>query len=125
VIERREPRQIPLGELLRAVPNMAKLVGRLARDPRVPARNKATLVFVAAYVLSPVDLVPSFVPVFGQLDDLVLAALALNQLLNEVPAPLVREHWDGERDVLEVIQETLRIGSSFVPWRVRKLFSNQ
>ena len=125
MIERRGHRRIKLAELARSLPNLAKLVARLARDPRVPARNKATLMVVGAYLISPVDLVPAVVPGFGQLDDLVIAVLALEQLLNEVPADVVREHWDGPEDVLEVIQETLRFVTSFVPARVRKLFSSR
>jgi uncharacterized membrane protein YkvA (DUF1232 family) len=125
VIERRGHRRIRLAELARSVPNVAKLVARLARDERVPARNKATLVVVGAYLVSPVDLVPAIVPGLGQLDDLVIAVLALDQLLNEVPADVVREHWDGPDDVLELIQETLRLVTGFVPARVRRLFSGR
>jgi uncharacterized membrane protein YkvA (DUF1232 family) len=118
-------RRIKLVELARSVPNLAKLVARLARDERVPARNKATLVVVGAYLVSPVDLVPAIVPGFGQLDDLVIAVLALDQLLNDVPAEVVREHWDGSDDVLELIQETLRLVTGFLPARVRRLFSGR
>jgi uncharacterized membrane protein YkvA (DUF1232 family) len=118
-------RRIKLAELARSVPNLAKLVARLARDERVPARNKATLVVVGAYLVSPVDLVPAIVPGFGQLDDLVIAVLALDQLLNDVPAEVVREHWDGSDDVLELIQETLRLVTGFLPARVRRLFSGR
>jgi uncharacterized membrane protein YkvA (DUF1232 family) len=125
MMDKRGHRRMRLAELVRSLPNLAKLVARLARDPRVPARNKATLVVVGAYLLSPVDLVPAVVPGFGQLDDLVIAVLALDQLLNDVPADLVREHWDGPDDVLEVIQEALGLVTSFVPSRVRKLFSSK
>jgi uncharacterized membrane protein YkvA (DUF1232 family) len=125
VIQPRGHRRMKLAELAGSVPNVAKLVARLARDPRVPARNKAILVVVAAYLVSPVDLVPAIVPGFGQLDDLVIAVLALDQLLNEVPADVVREHWDGPDDVLELIQETLRLVTGFVPARVRRLFSGR
>jgi uncharacterized membrane protein YkvA (DUF1232 family) len=114
-----------LADLAEAVPNIAKLVVRLVRDARVPVRHKATLLIVAAYLLSPLDLVPSFVVGLGQLDDVILAVLALNQLLNEVPVEVVREHWDGDRDVLELIQEALRVATSFVPARVRRLFSGR
>jgi uncharacterized membrane protein YkvA (DUF1232 family) len=118
-------RQIRLKDLARAAPQLAKLVFRLSRDPRVPARNKTTLVLVGVYLVSPIDLIPAFVPGLGQFDDLVMAALALDQLLNDVDAEVVREHWDGEQDVLEVIQETLRLATSFVPARVRRMFSSR
>ena len=98
-----------LGGLAAALPNLVKLVWGLARDDRVPARAKATLLFTVVYLVSPLDLVPSFIPGLGQLDDVVLAALTLNQLLNDVPEEVVREHWDGDADVLEVIQGALRL----------------
>jgi uncharacterized membrane protein YkvA (DUF1232 family) len=112
-----------VGALAAAVPNLVKLVWGLARDDRVPARAKATLWFTVVYLVSPLDLVPSFIPGLGQLDDVVLAALTLNQLLNNVPEEVVREHWDGDADVLEVIQEALRFATSLLPARVRKLFA--
>ena len=118
-------RQIKLREYALVAPHMAKLVVRLLRDPRVPARNEATLVFVGAYLLSPLDLVPSFLTGIGQLDDIVVAALALDQLLNDVPEEVLREHWDGDRDLLELVREILDISTSFVPAPLRRLFSSR
>ena len=110
-------------EYVLLLPRLAKLIAGLVRDPRVPARPKATLMLVAVYLVSPIDLVPSFVPGLGQLDDLVVAALALDGLLNHVPESVVREHWEGDEDVLEVVQEILRQFTSRVPFPLRKLFS--
>jgi uncharacterized membrane protein YkvA (DUF1232 family) len=110
-------------EYVLLLPRLAKLIAGLVRDPRVPARPKATLMLVAVYLVSPIDLVPSFVPGLGQLDDLVVAALALDGLLNHVPEGVVREHWEGEEDVLDVVQEILRQFTARVPFPLRKLFS--
>jgi uncharacterized membrane protein YkvA (DUF1232 family) len=124
MIEQRDPnRQTTLKDYVLLLPNLARLIARLVRDPRVPARPKATLVVVSIYLVSPIDLVPSFVPGLGQLDDLMLAALTLDQLLNQIPEELVREHWDGEQDVLDVVREVLRQSTSFIPAPVRRLFS--
>jgi uncharacterized membrane protein YkvA (DUF1232 family) len=124
MIESRDPaRQTTLREYALLVPRMARLIARLVRDPRVPSRRKATLVLVAAYLVSPVDLVPSFIPGLGQLDDLVIAALALDGLLNHIPEAVVREHWEGEQDVLDIVREVLRQATSFVPAPVRRIFS--
>lgn len=114
-----------LREYALLAPRMAKLIARLVRDPRVPARNKATLVFVAAYLVSPIDLIPSFITGLGQLDDIVIAALALDQLLNDVPEEIVREHWDGDHDLLELVREVLDISTSFVPGPLKRLFSSR
>jgi uncharacterized membrane protein YkvA (DUF1232 family) len=62
-----------------------------ARDPRVPWYAKAMAAAVAAYALSPVDLIPDFVPVLGYLDDLVIVPLGILLAVRLVPAPLMAE----------------------------------
>lgn len=106
-------------------PRLAVLVTRLLRDPRVPARPKATLLVLGAYLASPLDLIPEFIPGLGQLDDLVIAALALDSILNRVPDEIVREHWDGDEDVLEVVRNILDIATTFVPGRLKRLLARR
>lgn len=118
-----EVEQTKLKEYALLVPNLAKLLWRLTRDPRVPARSKATLVILMGYVVSPIDIIPDFVPGVGQLDELVIAAFVLDQMLNRVPANVVREHWDGDQDILEVVQEILDIATKFVPGWLKNRFA--
>ncbi len=118
------PAQTSLKEYALLAPRLGRLVWRLVRDPRVPARSKAALVMVAGYIASPVDLVPDFLPALGQLDDIVLIAFALDQILNRVPEELVREHWDGEEDVLALVRQILDISTAFFPRWLRRLFTN-
>ncbi len=113
--EARASRPTELKEYVFLVPRLGKLIWRLTRDPRVPARSKAMLVMLGAYVLSPVDLIPDFIPGLGQLDDVVIAAFALDQILNRVPDDIVREHWDGDEDVLQLVREILDISTTFMP----------
>jgi uncharacterized membrane protein YkvA (DUF1232 family) len=115
--------QTRLSEYALLLPRLAKLLWRLARDPRVPPRSKAFLFLLGGYLVSPIDLVPDFIPGIGQVDDLVLVAFALDQLLNRVPEHIVREHWDGDEDVLEIIRQVLDIGTSFIPGWLRKRIS--
>ena len=117
------PPQTKLKEYALLVPNLGKLIWRLSRDPRVPARSKASLVLLGGYLVSPVELIPDFIPGVGQLDDIVVAAFVLDQMLNRVPAEIVREHWDGDRDVLELVQEVLDIATGFVPGWLKNRFS--
>src|SRR5829696_4900307 len=63
------------------VPDCVVLVGRLLHDPRVPRRRKLLLALLAAYLASPIDLVPDFIPVAGQLDDAILVALVLRSIV--------------------------------------------
>lgn len=117
------PPQTRLKEYALVLPRLVKLLWRLARDPRVPARSKATLLILGAYLASPIDVIPDFIPGLGQLDDLVVVAFALDQMLNRVPPDVVRQHWEGEEDVLELVQEILDISTGFVPGWVKKRFS--
>jgi uncharacterized membrane protein YkvA (DUF1232 family) len=111
-----------LKKYARLAPQFVKLVGRLMKDPRVPARQKAILLVVGAYLASPIDLVPDFIPGIGVLDDIVIAAFALDQILNRVPEECVRDHWEGDEDVLAVVREVLDIASGRVPdWLKRRL----
>lgn len=79
------------------------LLKRLLGDPRVPARRKALLLLLVAYIATPIDLVPDFIPVAGQLDDVLIAALALRYVLRAGGGALLREHWPGPDRSLEVV----------------------
>jgi len=63
-----------------------------ARDPRVPWYAKATAACVAAYALSPIDLIPDFIPVLGYLDDVVIVPLGIMLAVRMIPPPLMAEH---------------------------------
>lgn len=77
-----------------ALPLRAKLslLWRMARDPEVPATAKAVLPVLGAYVAMPLDIVPDFIPVLGQLDDLVIVAAGLTLFLWLTPRPVVEAH---------------------------------
>jgi len=66
--------------LLLLLPNLAVLLGRLLRDPGVPGTAQVALGAIAAYLASPVDLIPDFMPFVGYLDDVILVALILDGL---------------------------------------------
>lgn len=85
------------------IPDCAVLLRRLLGDPRVPRIRKAILAVLIAYLLMPFDLVPDFVPVAGQLDDVIVAALALRLALRSGGPDLLREHWPGPAGSLAVV----------------------
>jgi uncharacterized membrane protein YkvA (DUF1232 family) len=89
--------------LARFVPDCVVLFKRLLADPRVEWWRKALLVFVIVYLASPIDLVPDFIPVAGQLDDAVVVALALRAILRAGGVELIEEHWPGPRSSLSLI----------------------
>jgi uncharacterized membrane protein YkvA (DUF1232 family) len=85
------------------VPDCAVLFARLARDPAVPRRRRLALVAVAAYLASPIDLVPDFLPVAGQADDALLVALVLRWLVRGGGPELLERHWPGPGSSLRVV----------------------
>jgi uncharacterized membrane protein YkvA (DUF1232 family) len=74
---------------------------RLRSDPHAPFRAKAALVFAGLWVLSPIDLVPEFLPVIGPLDDMVVVAIALRYAARRVPRVVLEEAWAGDPNLLD------------------------
>jgi len=106
-----------------AVPHLATLVAGLMADRRVPAKAKATLAIVAAYLAMPFDLIPDFIPVLGYLDDLVLVILVFDGVLNQIDEAIVAEYWKGDPATLQRLQAVSRRAARFIPyWIKRKLF---
>jgi uncharacterized membrane protein YkvA (DUF1232 family) len=85
------------------LPDCVVLVSRLLRDDRVPRRRRWLLVALAGYLALPFDLVPDFVPVAGQLDDVIVVALVLRHLVRAGGDELIREHWPGPARSLDVV----------------------
>ena len=105
------------------LPNLIKLLSRLLKDPRVPRRSKILLGVSFAYVLSPIDLLPEFIPVAGVLDDIFLVTFALNHLIERAGEEVVVEHWDGPQDLLGMIKSVLATVTDVVPVRIRRMMS--
>jgi uncharacterized membrane protein YkvA (DUF1232 family) len=89
-----------LRDLAGLLPACVTTARRLRRDPRVPARAKLAVAVAALWVLSPIDLVPEFLPVVGPLDDVVVVALALRYAARQVPGEVLTEAWPGDPQLL-------------------------
>ena len=85
---------------MRRLPNYGRLAANMLRDDRVPVEARSALVAGGAYVISPIDLIPGFIPVLGQLDDLLVALLGLRFALSQSPPEVREEHLEraGLRD---------------------------
>lgn len=110
-------------DALTTLPNLIKLLVRLSRDPRVPRRTKIVLAAALTYVVSPIDVIPEFIPLVGVADDLLLLAFAVNHLVHVAGEDVVLEHWDGPRDLLELVRAILDVASDMVPPRLRRLIA--
>ncbi len=86
------------------IPDCLVLVKRLLGDARVPRRRKLLLLLLVGYLAMPIDLVPDFMPVAGQLDDAILVALVLRAVLRAGGEDLLREHWRGPPRSLELVR---------------------
>jgi uncharacterized membrane protein YkvA (DUF1232 family) len=91
------------GALATFIPDCIVLVTRLARDPRVPRWRKLLLLLLVGYLALPFDLVPDFIPVAGQLDDVIIVALVLRSFVRSGDRDLVRELWPGPEQSLALI----------------------
>jgi uncharacterized membrane protein YkvA (DUF1232 family) len=78
----------------------------------VPRGPKIALAIGVVWLISPIDLLPEFLPVLGPLDDAVVAALVLRYLVKRAGAGVVRSHWRGDPDTLERILRAARIPTS-------------
>jgi uncharacterized membrane protein YkvA (DUF1232 family) len=97
-------------QLLLIAPDLFHLLTRLMLDSRIPVAEKAALGAALAYFISPIDLLPEAVlgPV-GYVDDVALAALALNRVINAGHGEVAKELWAGDGDLLVVLQQILEV----------------
>lgn len=114
----------PMWQLIRRLPTYARLSAALARDPRVPGSSKAMLVAGGAYLVSPIDLVPGFIPVAGQLDDLYVVLMGLRQAIRMSPPDVIHEHFTRVGLPLSIVDEDLAAIRAFVRRGVRWSLDN-
>jgi uncharacterized membrane protein YkvA (DUF1232 family) len=95
-------------ELAMLLPNLLTLLRGLIRDPRVGRFDKLLLVVAVAWVASPIDLIPEFIPVFGPLDDVVVVALILRRLVRRAGPEVVSDHWRGDPEIMQKILKLVR-----------------
>jgi uncharacterized membrane protein YkvA (DUF1232 family) len=85
------------------VPDCAVLFKRLLRDPRVPRSAKLTLALVIPYLASPIDLIPDFIPVLGQIDDALLVVFVFGYVARRAGREVIEELWPGSEQGLRVV----------------------
>jgi uncharacterized membrane protein YkvA (DUF1232 family) len=90
-------------EVVRFVPDVVVMLRGVLEDERVPRSAKLQTGALLAYIASPIDVIPDFVPVLGQLDDGALAALAVRRLLTAAGEPVLRDHWRGSERGLQML----------------------
>jgi len=109
--------------LVLVIPNLLLLCARLMVDPRVPAKERLLVAGAIVYAFLPLDLIPDMLPFVGQVDDAYLIALTLLRLMNVTDPRVVREHWRGGGDVVELIGATALIAGKLLPKRIRRVLT--
>jgi uncharacterized membrane protein YkvA (DUF1232 family) len=97
------PRGSSLGESVRLLPDLLRLVRRLAADRSLPRGVRIQLGLLLIYLASPFDLIPDFVPVLGWADDAIIVTAVLRSVVRRVGLLAIREHWPGTDDGLAAL----------------------
>ncbi len=101
-------RRVAAKELALLLPNLVLLFKDLLRDPAVSRGPKIWLAIGLVWLVSPIDLLPEFLPMLGPLDDAVVAALVLRHLVRRAGPDVVRSHWRGEPATLDALMRAAR-----------------
>ena len=97
------PRDVPAREILRLVPDVLRLLRRLIGDAAVPLDVRIVLVGLVAWIVSPIDLIPEFIPGLGPLDDIVVAVVAMRYVRRRIGVEGIRSRWTGSDDGFRVL----------------------
>ncbi len=107
--------------LLMFLPNMVILCGRLMVDKRVPRAERALFAAAVIYAIIPFDFIPDMIPFVGQIDDLFLISLTLLRLIDRTDDMVVREHWRGGGDVVQLAESVVTIAPLLMPRRIARV----
>ncbi len=114
-----------LKNLLLFIPNMVLLCARLLTDARVPKTEKALVAGAVIYAIVPLDLIPDMIPFVGQIDDAYLIAITLLRLIDRTDPKVVREHWNGGGDVVQLVEAMAMMTAKFLPQRIRRVLTSR
>lgn len=97
------PRGNLLKEALRLLPDLLRLIRRLAADKSLPRGVRIRLALLAVYLALPIDLIPDFIPVLGYADDAIIVTVVLRSVVRHAGLDAVRAHWPGTDDGFDVV----------------------
>ena len=107
--------------LLMFLPNMVVLSLKLMVDKRVPITERALFAGAVIYAVTPLDFIPDMMPFVGQVDDLFLIALTVLRLIDRTDDMVVREHWRGGGDIVQLAESAATIAPMLMPKRVARV----
>jgi uncharacterized membrane protein YkvA (DUF1232 family) len=98
------PDELRIKDALRLLPDLVRMLRRLASDRALPRGVRVRLWLLLAYLALPVDLVPDFIPVIGYADDAVIVAVALRSVTRRAGPEALNKHWPGTSDGLAAVR---------------------
>ena len=98
-----------LTDAVRVLPDTLRLLKRLATDRALPVGIRVRLWLLFAYVASPIDLIPDFIPVLGFADDVIIVCLVLRSIVRTAGPEAVRKHWPGSDEGLSAVWRAARL----------------
>src|SRR5207247_3243445 len=107
--------------LLMFLPNMVILCARLMVDSRVPRVERALFAAAVIYAIIPFDFIPDMIPFVGQIDDLFLISLTLLRLIDRTDDTIVRAHWRGGGDIVQLAESAATIAPLLMPRRISRV----
>jgi uncharacterized membrane protein YkvA (DUF1232 family) len=107
--------------LLMFLPNMVILCCKLMVDKRVPRTERALLAGAVIYAIIPFDFIPDMIPFVGQIDDLLLISLTVLRLVDRTDASVVREHWRGGGDIIQLSESVVTVAPLLIPRRISRI----
>ncbi len=108
VVGRRHHDRMSFTDVVRLLPDVIRLLHRLAADPTLPRGLRIRLGLVIGYLLMPIDLVPDFIPIVGYADDLIIVAVVLRSVIRSAGAGALDRHWPGTPDGLTALKRIAR-----------------
>ena len=106
------PDDVRVRDALRLLPDLVRLLRRLAADPSLPRGVRIRLWLLLGYLALPLDLVPDFIPVIGYADDAVIVALALRSVTRHAGAEALSRHWPGTPEGLAAVRRLAGISGT-------------
>lgn len=108
---RTKPELAGLYDALRLLPDLIRLLRRLAADPMLPCGVRVRLALLLAYLALPIDLIPDFIPVLGYADDAIVIALALRSVVRRAGPDALAQHWPGTPEGLRTLHQLAQLPS--------------
>lgn len=101
------PKDVPISELLRVVPDVVRLLRSIIGDKNAPKDVRLVIGGLFVWIISPIDLIPEFIPVLGPLDDVIVAVVALRYIRRRLGIAALRQRWVGTADGFALLERVI------------------